>query len=328
MRAILVFCLALLPCRLALAEAIELRAAAVPLNPRDAEESRTGSLEFLSGFELASSDPRWGGFSSMILTVAGDALIVVSDFGDWLRLGLHHDAAGRLTGVGAAEMGFLPGPDGRRLGGKGSADAEGLAEGPDGGLLVAFERDPRFWLYDGAEPPFASAPAAFPAPKAILTLPRNSGVESLATLPGGDIVALAEGTEASAADIPGWLRRDARWHAIAWIRTPPYRPTDAAVLPDGDLLVVERRYSLAGGPGARLTVVPAASIAPGARLAGRLLAELKLPQTLDNFESVAARAAPDGATLIYLLSDDNRSVLQRTLLLQFRWVPDAAALTR
>jgi hypothetical protein len=326
MRAVLVFCLALLPCRLALAEAIELRAAQVPLNPRDAGESRAGSLKFLSGFELASSDPRWGGFSSMILTVAGDGLVAVSDFGDWLRLGLHHDVAGRLTGVGAAEMGFLPGPDGRALGSKGAADAEALAEGPDGGLLVAFERNPRIWLYDGAAPPFAAAPVAFPAPKAILALPRNGGVESLATLPSGDIVALAEGAEAATADIPGWLYRDARWHPIAWIRTLPYRPTDATVLPDGDLLVVERRYSLTGGPGARLSIVPAASIGPGARLAGRLLAELRLPQTLDNFESVAARAAPDGATLIYLLSDDNRSLLQRTLLLQFRWAPDSAAL--
>lgn len=326
MRAILLLCLALLPGAPALAEAIELRAVPVPLNPRDAEESRAGSLEFLAGFALASSDPRWGGFSSMILTSAGDGLVAVSDFGDWLRLGLHHDATGRLTGVGAAEMGSLPGPEGRELTSKGEADAEALAEAPAGGLLVAFERAPRIWLYGASEPPFASAPAAFPAPKAILALPRNSGVESLATLPGGDVVALAEGAEAAAGDIPGWLRRNDRWHPIAWIRTPPYRPTDAAVLPDGDLLVVERRYSLAGGPGARLTVVPAAGIAPGARLAGRPIAELRPPQTLDNFESIAARAAPDGATLIYLLSDDNRSLLQRTLLLQFRWAPETAAL--
>lgn len=298
----------------------------MPLNPRDAEEGRAGSLEFLAGFVLASSDPSWGGLSSMILTSAGDELVAVSDFGGWLRLGLHHDATGRLTGVGAAEMGFLPGIDGRPLDGKGAADAEALTNGPNGGLVVAFERHPRLWLYDGAEPPFGSAPTAFPAPKGIVMLPANAGVEALATLAGGEMVALAEGRDDDSAESPGWLWRDGSWQPLSWARTPPYRATDATVLPTGDLLVIERRYSLTAGPGARLSVVAAGDIGPGARLRGTPLAELRPPQTLDNFESVAARAAPDGATLIYLLSDDNRSLLQRTLLLQFRWAPETAAL--
>ncbi len=333
-RVILLLCLAPLPGAAALAEAIELRAAPVPLNPRDAEESRAGGIEFLAGFVLSRSDPRWGGFSSMILASAGDGLVAVSDFGDWLRLGLHHDATGRLTGVGAAEIGFLPGIDGRPLDGKGAADAEALTIGPDGGLLVAFERHPRLWRYEWlddwldnrARPPFASRPAAFPAPQGIVGLPANGGVEALATLAGGEMVALAEGRDDDSAESPGWLWRDGRWHGLSWERTPPYRVTDAAALPTGDLLVVERRYSLRAGPGARLSVVPAGDVAPGARLRGTPLAELRPPRTLDNFESVAARAAPDGATLIYLLSDDTRSLLQRTLLLQFRWAPETAAL--
>jgi len=72
-------------------------------------------------------------------------------------------------------------------------------------------------------------------------------------------------------------------------------------------------------------VVARAAIRPGARLVGRTLAELAPPLTVDNFEAAAARAAPDGATLIYLLSDDNQSFLQRTLLFQLRLEPAAAA---
>jgi hypothetical protein len=48
------------------------------------------------------------------------------------------------------------------------------------------------------------------------------------------------------------------------------------------------------------------------------LALLAAPLSVDNFEAVAVRPAPDGSTLIYLLSDDNQRMLQRTLLLQFR----------
>ena len=56
-----------------------------------------------------------------------------------------------------------------------------------------------------------------------------------------------------------------------------------------------------------------------ARLFGTPVAELRQPHSVDNFEAIAARPAPDGSILVYLLSDDNRSELQRTLLLQFRW---------
>jgi hypothetical protein len=326
MRRILLLLVALfLPLRLAVAEAIEVRAAAVPLNPRDEGETRAGSLDYLAGFALASADPRWGGFSSMMLASTGDALVAVSDQGHWLTLDLVHDAAGRLTGVGGAEMGALLGRDGTPLDGKGAADAEGMTRGSDGGLLVSFERDHRIWRYGGAAKdgaaPFAATPDAFPAPKAIVMLPGNNGVETIVTLPDGRVLALAEGAEAAEGDIPGWLLADGRWEPLAWTRTAPYRPTDATVLPNGDLLVVERRYTASRGPGVRLSVVAAEAIVPGAHLAGAELAALGMPRSVDNFEGVAARAAPGGGTLIYILSDDNANLLQRTLLLQFLWRP-------
>jgi hypothetical protein len=83
--------------------------------------------------------------------------------------------------------------------------------------------------------------------------------------------------------------------------------------------VLERRFTQIGGPAARLSVVPRDQIAPEAVLVGQELALLRVPLTVDNFEAVAARSAADGSVLIYLLSDDNRHPLQRTLLLQFRW---------
>ena len=40
---------------------------------------------------------------------------------------------------------------------------------------------------------------------------------------------------------------------------------------------------------------------------------------VDNFEGMATRQGSTG-TLIYLISDDNRSPVQRTLLMEFRWL--------
>jgi hypothetical protein len=94
-------------------------------------------------------------------------------------------------------------------------------------------------------------------------------------------------------------------------------PTGAAVLPTGDVLVLERRFSWIGGLASRISRLAAAEIRPGATLAGREIAVLQTPVLHENFETIAA-AARDGETLIYLLSDDNYlPLLQRTLLVMF-----------
>ena len=87
--------------------------------------------------------------------------------------------------------------------------------------------------------------------------------------------------------------------------------------PAGDILVLERRYTLIGGVAALLRRLPQESIRRGARLDGAEIARLQPPLNVDNMEGIAVRRNGAGGTLIYLLSDDNYSVLQRTLLLMF-----------
>ena len=103
----------------------------------------------------------------------------------------------------------------------------------------------------------------------------------------------------------------------------PFRPTGATRLPDGDLLLVERRFPPIG---ARIVRLARSSLEGTGPLEPREIARLERPLTLDNFEGVEARRDASGRTLVYLLSDDNgcaktagsrRSGLQRTLLLLF-----------
>ena len=101
---------------------------------------------------------------------------------------------------------------------------------------------------------------------------------------------------------------------LTFVTVDGFAATDAAGLPDGDVLVLERRFPPVG---ARLRRIDAAALAPGARLEGRELARLEGSDTVDNMEGLAVRQGPGGATLIYLLSDDNYSPLQRTLLMMF-----------
>ena len=55
----------------------------------------------------------------------------------------------------------------------------------------------------------------------------------------------------------------------------------------------------------------------------RISATLRLEGSTirDNFEGVALTRSPSGGTRLYLISDDNATDSQRTLLLAFDWVP-------
>jgi hypothetical protein len=142
----------------------------------------------------------------------------------------------------------------------------------------------------------------------------------LALLADGRLVGVTQGRDAEP-DIKALVLQEGQWSDLGYPKTGIFTPTGAASLPGkqagGDLLVLERRFTLLGGPAARLVRVEGESIRPGAALTGRELALLRPPLTVDNMEGLAARRGPGGETLVYLISDDNFHLLQRTLLLMF-----------
>jgi len=62
------------------------------------------------------------------------------------------------------------------------------------------------------------------------------------------------------------------------------------------------------------------SIAPNALVDGAVIFQADLGQEIDNMEGIDAHVTADGETVLTLVSDDNFSPLQRTLLLQFTLV--------
>ena len=62
------------------------------------------------------------------------------------------------------------------------------------------------------------------------------------------------------------------------------------------------------------------TLAPGAVVDGALLFEADLGYQIDNMEALGVHVAKDGTTILTMMSDDNFSMLQRTILLQFTLV--------
>ena len=81
--------------------------------------------------------------------------------------------------------------------------------------------------------------------------------------------------------------------------------------------MITRYYSFLHGVAVRLYRVSSQDIRTGNLMEGELLAEMRKPITVDNMEGLDVVTTPDGRTLVFMLSDDNQSSRQRTLLMMF-----------
>ncbi len=307
------------------ARPVMVRSLALELNPEAPTERRLGRLDYLGGLILAANDDDFGGYSGLVVDNAGAGLWAVSDRGHWLRLELQRDAAGLPQGIERAWLAplFGVGTSGRLKGQW--VDAESLRRAGNGDFLVGFERRHRLLRY--RPPALGAAPGAaeerLRLPPEAAKLPENGGLESVAVLaPDGAMLLIAEESLPGESGIsPVWLQQGETWRRLSWQRRGDFFPTDAVGLPDGGLLVLERAFRWLNGWGARLSRVAAADLraAPdGSVLPAEILAEWSRPYANDNLEAMDVRRAEDGTLWLYLMSDDNQSPFQRSLLMLFR----------
>lgn len=297
----------------------------VPLTfyPANDEPGDVGCLRFRAGFQLTADHQDFGGFSGMAVSADGRWLTAVSDRGRWLVAELRHTADGTLRGLGQAHLGPLRDFDGKPVTGEERRDAEELAVLPDREFLVSFEGHHRFVVVatDGRIPPsLSSTPRPLPHPAEIAGADSNAGMEAVTRLDDGRLLVLSEDLRTNQGRLIGWVGTtgDESWQRLTLTPTETFRPTSVTTLPAGDVLLLERSYcEETGVVRARLSLIGTAEIVPGAELESREIARLEPPQPVDNMEAVAARSGPAGETLIYLLSDDNFSADQQTVLLQF-----------
>jgi hypothetical protein len=286
----------------------------IDVDPKQPERKNFGSLTLLSAFQLESKDKRFGGLSGLSIGVDGK-LYAVSDRGYWLSAGIQMDPNGTLLDLTdwriAPILTMTNTPVTGRL-----RDAEALAQVRDGSFLVAFEGVHRIWRYSPPPKTFESTPVAVPIPSAMARAPSNGGIEGLTILPDGRLLALTEELKNPDGSFKGWLIDDSQFAELSYAPAEGFRVTDCAALNNGDVLVLERRYVPFGILSARLTFVKANSLQPGAKLDGKELLKLEQPLAVQNFEAVAAQQTSKG-TMIYIVSDDNYSPFQQTLLLQF-----------
>ncbi len=290
-----------------------LRVERVALDPRDPSRVRVGALTYLGGLRLRGNQPAFGGFSSM--RIEGDRFTLLSDGGNLLRFRMGRDWTPRDVSFGDLPGGPMTGWN------KEQRDSESMAVDPHSGRVwVGFEKYNAIWRYDAD---FSKAEAGA-RPAAMADWSSAGGDESMVRLADGRFVVISETTRPKrgkgreALLFPGDPTAR-RAQPLRFVYLPPegYDPSDAVALPDGRLIVLNRRFALPGLFTAKLTLIDPRAIRPGVVLGGPELATLAAPLIHDNYEALAVtREGPD--TILWIASDDNQQWWEWSLLLKFR----------
>ena len=300
---------------------ISIVAESVPLSER-ANISLFPGVRFAQGWALTSPNKNFGGLSGIELHADG-GFLAVSDMGAFVWIDRD---GGELTGTG--RIAYMRGQDNELLKGKTEGDSEGLAL-KNGAAYVSFERRHRIEAFDlstcGAAAR-ATLVADLPSEIEGTEIRENSGAEALSfgkalragyeqlidgkspiveLVPIGNAVTLLEPLNTDFdSPLVGMTNRIALGDqsmagSVVYSLRRNYNPVF------GNRLAVEAEYQDAGGS------------------SRRGLFTLSRPMNVDNFEGITVETLPDGVHRLWIVSDDNFSDRQRTLLFAFDLVGEA-----
>jgi hypothetical protein len=279
-------------------------------------------LEYRSGLVLTSSFRGFGGLSGLRLDPKGERFIALSDKGGWFTGRIVYSGR-QMTGLDDVDAAPMLGADGRPITARGWYDSESIAL--DGSLVyVGLERVNQVLRFDFSKGFTRSRGEVVPLPPAAKKLPNNKGLEALVMVPkglplAGTLIALSERGLDANGNLIAFLVGGSSPGQFSVRRTDDFDISDAVLL-SGDLLILERKFSWLSGVGIRIRRIPLKSVAPGALVDGPSIFLADLGQEIDNMEGIDAHVTREGDTVLTMVSDDNFSMLQRTLLLQFTLV--------
>lgn len=200
-------------------------------------------------------------------------------------------------------------------------DTESIAQ--DGGTLyVGLERLNSIVSFDYGKEGINAPGLPVSIPPEAKTLPFNQGFESMVFVDrkfplGGTLISISELGLTGSGDIKAFLIGGPTPGIFAVKRTNEYSIGDAAILPSGDLLILERQYTNDRGVLMRIRRMKLADIKPGAVVDGPTVIEADKRHQIDNMEALSVHQDSSGEIVLTMMSDNNHSERQRTLLLQF-----------
>jgi hypothetical protein len=292
------------------------------LPPERVLKAHLGAFKLEHAWQMTLGSHRFGGYSAL-LPLPDGRMLAISDAGRFLTF-VPPGGPAYTPRVGTLLTAYR---DDKR-----GVDSESAVRDPETGTIWlgmefrnAVIRLAPNWTRNGSV-----------APKAMAAWEPNSGPEAMARLLDGRFLVLAEGARE-------WLWP--RTHEGVLFAGDPVENPDAAIpftlegptgfvpvdmvqIPDGRVLVLMRTliWPVPEIFAGRIAIGDPAQIREGGTWHLTEVARLASTLPVDNFEGMAVTPRADGRLTVWLISDDNQTQLQRTLL--WKLVVDPADLPR
>ena len=272
-----------------------------------------GTAELIHTYRWSADIENFGGYSGLWVSDDGSAFKTVSDRGRFVE-GTFQRRGDAISDVAVERSGDIRERLGREAPDGFMEDAEGLDLAPDGSIILSFEGHHRVrrWT-DFREEPELLHPIRF-----FYHLQSNSGFEAVTVDADGVIYAVPERSGRWEKPFPVWRLRAGVWDdELSLRRRDRYLVVGADFGPDGRLYLLEREFTWYAGFRNRIRrfVLRSEGFDDGTTLLETEFAEF------DNFEGISVWQAADGRLVATLISDDNFSPLQATVIAEFR-LPD------
>ncbi len=279
------------------------------------DQNQFGRLTFVGGLILTSKHEEFGGISALRF-IEDQNFIAVTDKARVIT-GTLQRKDGKPSSIKDERITRIKAASGKTITGANDKDAEAV-ETVGNQFIVGFERNDRVQRFTMRGRKLV-ADDSFALDLNPFEFPNNKGPEAIAWDPETEkLFVFAEYALNEDGNHRGFIVSDGTIEReISVKQHNGYSLTDAAFLPNGDLLFLERYYNPFLGAFMRLRQVERDTLYNGQPIDGELIAEFNQDYEIDNQEALAVSAIDDETARLTIVSDDNFSETQRTLWLEF-----------
>ena len=278
----------------------------IPILKADVKKWQLEQVGFLN---IDRNEKNYGGFSGLIVQDEGSEALILTDKSFFFVLKLQRNDDDILTGYSVTRKGRILSSKGEYLNGR-NTDSESIVISKNNNYYISFESNHRIMMHTNVE----GKGVFIPKHPMFRKLSVNKGIEALAIDNEDRLIAIPEKPPLGVSDIPIFRLQNNKWEIIKYLKIKDdFMVTDAEFLPQGLLLILERKFSWTQGFKTRFRLISLNKF------------DNKKPITVftstanqfDNLEGMALWKDRKGAIRILTVSDDNFHPLQQSEIREF-----------
>ena len=266
-------------------------------------------LEQVGFLNIDRNEKDYGGFSGLVISNEGTEALVVTDKSFFFVLELRRDENDILTGYSVIRKGRILSSKGEHLNGR-NTDSESIVIDENNNYYISFESNHRIMMHAEVE----GKGVFVPKHPMFRKLSVNKGIEALAIDADNRLIAIPEKPPLGISDIPIFRLQNNKWEIIKYVKiNDNFLVTDAEILPQGLLLILERKFSWTQGFKTRFRLISLDKFDN----TEPITVFTSTANQFDNLEGVALWRDKKGEMRILTVSDDNFHPLQQSEIREF-----------